>query len=121
MLHHLLQVGSRRTLLGHPKLGASWEGFAIEQILATLSTRDAYFWATHGGAELDLLVMVKGQRHGFEVKYADAPGRTRSMTAALSDLGLAHLWLIYPGNRRYELGERITAIPLADVASLGLT
>jgi len=72
-------------------------GFVIEQMVTSLATRDAYFWGTHNGAELDLMVMTRGKRHGFECKYADAPGTTKSMHVALEDLGLAHLWVIYPG------------------------
>ena len=80
-----------------------------------LDTRDAYFWATQNGAELDLMVMIGGQRHGFEIKHADAPGTTKSMHAALADLGLAHLWVIYPGKDRYVLDEKITAVPAREI------
>jgi len=118
LLHNLLGLRDRHALLGHPRLGASWEGFAMEQILGVLRTRDAYFWATQGGAELDLLVMTNGRRHGFEFKHADAPGRTKSMHAAMSDLGLDHLWVVYPGSERYDLDERITAMPIAGIPSL---
>lgn len=113
LLHALLGLDDRDTLLGSPKLGASWEGFALEQCLAALQTRDAYFWGTHAGAELDLLVLVKGQRYGFEFKYSEAPGLTKSMRVALSDLRLDHLWVIHPGRDRYLLDPRIAAVPLA--------
>ncbi|MEW6403093.1 MAG: ATP-binding protein [Chloroflexota bacterium] len=112
ILHGLLQLGALPELQSHPKLGASWEGFAIEQIIRLLDTRDAYFWSTHGGAELDLLVHAGGRRYGFEIKYADAPGTSRSMQVALRDLGLEHLWIVYPGQHEYALDERITALPL---------
>jgi hypothetical protein len=115
LLHSLLGLPDRATLLGHPKLGASWEGFCIEQLLAIMPTRDAYFWATHSGAELDLLVTHGGRRHGFECKHADAPVSTKSMHIAMKDLGLHHLWVLYPGNDRYPLDERITAIPAHDI------
>jgi predicted AAA+ superfamily ATPase len=105
-------------LQGHPKLGLSWEGFAIEQIIGALETRNTYFWATHAGAELDLLVMAKGKRFGFELKYADAPGRRRSMLIALEDLQLEHLWVVYPGDQAYELDDRISVIPIADLTRL---
>lgn len=118
ILHALLQLPTLRDLQGHPKLGASWEGFALEHVIGTLRTRDAYFWATHGGAELDLLVLIKGKRYGFEFKYADAPGRTRSMQAAIQDLGLEHLWVIYPGQQEYALDARISVIPLDRVRML---
>jgi predicted AAA+ superfamily ATPase len=112
LLHALLQLPTWHDLHGHPKLGASWEGFALEQVIGALKTRDAYFWATHGGAELDLLTLVRGKRYGFEFKYADAPGRNRSMQAAIEDLGLEHLWVIYPGQQEYALDARISVIPI---------
>ncbi|MDD2707895.1 MAG: ATP-binding protein [Verrucomicrobiae bacterium] len=118
LLHTLQDIVTFEALTGHPKLGASWEGFAIEQILAVIGTRNACFWGTHAGAELDLLVTVDGKRYGFECKYADAPSSTRSMRTALADLQLAHLWIVYPGNERYELDHRLTAIPLRDLPSL---
>ena len=118
LLHALLNLKDRDELLGHPKLGASWEGFALEQLVALLDTRDAYYWATHAGAELDLLVMWNGKRYGFEIKYADAPGTTKSMHAALGDLGLAHLWVIYPGEKRYNLTDKITVVPAREIPAL---
>jgi len=102
-------------LRGHPKLGASWEGFALEQVLSLLEAREAYFWATHAGAELDLMVPVRAKRYGFEFKYADAPGRTRSMLTALEDLSLEHIWVVYPGRKEYTLHERITVLPAGEL------
>jgi len=121
ILHTLLQLQTLADLQGHPKIGASWEGFALEQVISLLETRDAYFWATHAGAELDLLVMISGKRYGFEFKYADAPGRTRSMQSALEDLDLEQLWVIYPGEREYCVHERISVIPLDSVQRLAKT
>jgi uncharacterized protein len=118
LLHTLLGLADATQLLGHPKLGASWEGFALEQLLAVLRTRDAYFWATHGGAELDLLVMVGGKRYGVEFKYADAPGTSRSMRVALEDLGLEHLWIVYPGSEAYDLDATISVLPAAEIPTL---
>jgi len=118
ILHALLQLQTLTDLRGHPGFGASWEGFAIEHVIRSLETRDAYFWATHAGAELDLLVLAKGKRYGFEFKYADAPGRSRSMNVALQDLGLEHLWVIYPGQKEYALDERTSVVPLEAVARL---
>ena len=112
ILHGLLQLGALPELQSHPKLGASWEGFVIEQAIHLLDTRDAYFWATHSGAELDLLVQLHGKHYGFEIKYADAPGLSRSMQVALHDLALEHLWVVYPGRHEYALDERISALPL---------
>jgi predicted AAA+ superfamily ATPase len=120
LLHALLQLTTLEELQGHPKLGASWEGFASEEVIAALATRDAYYWATHGGAELDLLVRAGGKRYGFEFKYADAPGTSRSMHVALDDLSLEHLWVVYPGDKEYALTDRITALPLAAVPGLAL-
>ena len=118
ILHALLQLRTLEDLQGHPKLGSSWEGFALEHVIGVLNTRDAYFWATHAGAELDLLVRVAGKRYGFEFKYADAPGRSRSMHVAIQDLGLEHLWVIYPGHHEYALDEKISVIPLDAVLGL---
>jgi hypothetical protein len=112
LLHHLLGVGSERDLLTHPKLGASWEGYAIEEILKAVGHDEAYFWATHGGAELDLLLIKDGRRVGVECKRVDAPRLTRSIRIALDDLQLEHLVVVYPGKRPYPLSERVTTIPL---------
>jgi hypothetical protein len=118
ILHELLQMSTLPELQSHPKLGASWEGFAIEQLIRLFDTRDAYFWATHSGAELDLLVRAGGKHYGFEIKYADAPGITRSMQVALHDLALEHLWILYPGRQEYALDARITALPLQAIPRL---
>ncbi len=117
-MHALLQIGTLSELQAHPKLGASWEGFAIEQVVHLLETRDAYFWATHGGAELDLLVMLRGKRYGFEFKYQDAPRRNRSMLIAREDLGLERLWVVYPGSKDYALDDSIHVIPLTAIPKL---
>ncbi|MBW2668881.1 MAG: ATP-binding protein [Deltaproteobacteria bacterium] len=121
LFHSLLQVSTLADLRGHPKIGASWEGFALEHIIRVFRTRDAYFWATHAGAELDLMVTIAGKRHGFEFKYTDAPGRKRSMHIAIEDLGLEHLWVIYPGDQKYALDSKITAIPLEEILQLAQT
>jgi len=115
LFHSLLQVSTLANLQGHPKIGASWEGFALEHIIHVFRARDACFWATHAGAELDLMLTVAGKRHGFEFKYTDAPGRKRSMHIAIKDLGLEHLWVIYPGDQKYALDDKITAIPLEKI------
>ncbi len=121
LLHELLALSGEQELAGHHKVGASFEGFALEQLLAGLDTRDAYFWATHGGAELDLLVFGGGKRYGFECKFADAPGTTRSMRAALEDLDLAHLWIVYPGEEAYPLDDRISVLPISQAGALAAT
>ena len=118
LLHTLLGIPGEDQLLGHPKVGASFEGFVVEQLVGALETRDAYYWATHAGAELDLLVLHGGKRFGFECKFADAPGTTRSMRVALEDLGLDHLWVVYPGDEGYALDDRISVLPVAEVGTL---
>ena len=118
IFHSLMQVSTLADLHGHPKIGASWEGFALEHVINIFRTRDAYFWATHAGAELDLMLTIKGKRYGFEFKYTDAPGRNRSMHIAVEDLGLEHLWVIYPGDQKYALDDKITAIPLQVIFQL---
>jgi predicted AAA+ superfamily ATPase len=111
LLHTLLGLRARRDLLTHPKLGASWEGFAIEQLLHAMEPDQAYFWATHQGAELDLLLLRGSRRVGIEIKRGDAPTLTPSIRIALDDLRLNKLWVIYPGQQRYNLNERVTVVP----------
>jgi uncharacterized protein len=118
LLHALLGIDSYRSVLGHPKVGASWEGFAIEQLLRALQPREAYFWSIHGQAELDLFVLHRGRRLGFEFKFADAPKVTRSMEIALRDLRLDALTVVYPGEKEYVLGPKISVTPLASVTAV---
>ena len=115
VLHTLLRVRTFRELEVHPKVGASWEGFAMEQVLRRVGERDAFFWATHGGAELDLLVLGRGRKWGFEFKFRETPAITRSMRSAVDDLGLARLWVVHPGRQAYPLAKGIEALPLADL------
>lgn len=117
LLHGLLGLRSERDILSHPKVGASWEGYAIEEILKTVRPEAAYFWATHTGAELDLLLFKGGRRYGVEVKFQDAPRLTPSMRIALEDLDLERLTVLYPGNLSYDLERRVTVAPLGQVAS----
>jgi len=112
LLHSLLSLSSQEDLEAHPKLGASWEGFAIEQILDLCGERDAYFWSIHGGAELDLLLMRRGKRWGFEMKCSDAPTATKSMHVAMKDLKLSKLWVVHPGDANYPLDRDIECIGL---------
>ncbi len=112
VLHALLGVATRRDLEHHPKVGASWEGYALEEVLKARRPDEAYFWSTQSGAELDLLLFERGRRIGVEFKRADAPTLTRSMQTALFDLALAHLYVVYPGARAYSLGPRVTVVPL---------
>ena len=117
LLHALLGLASEREIVSHPKAGASWEGYAIEETLRLIRPEAAYFWATHTGAELDLLLLTRGRRYGVEVKFQDAPRLTASMRIALTDLGLEHLTVLYPGDLRYDLDRRVTVVPLAQIAS----
>jgi len=113
LLHSLLGIGDAAALGRHPKSGASWEGFALDQVLRMARPDEAWFWATHAGAELDLLLVRNGRRVGIEFKRADAPHLTPSMRVALVDLELDALYVVYPGDRRYRLAERVEVVPLA--------
>ncbi len=112
LLHSLLNIPDMLTLFGHPKVGASWEGYVVDQVLSILHLNEAYFWATHNGAELDLMFFHKGKRYGIEIKFSEAPEVTRSMQVALRDLELEHLWVIYPGEESYRAHEDITVWPI---------
>lgn len=115
LLHALLRVKSLEQLLAYPRFGFSWEGFAMEEVIQYVQAdRDSYFYKTHGGAELDLLVVRGGRRYGFEFKFEDTPRVTRSMHEVLKDLKLTKLWVVYNGDRSYPLGERLGALPLAN-------
>jgi uncharacterized protein len=120
LLHTLLDVNSASQLERHPKLGASWEGFAIGVVVRALRARDdqCYFWRTHGGAELDLLVVQGSQRLGFEFKRSDAPKVTKSMRVALDDLRLRRIDVVYPGPKTFDIDKRIRAVALMDVPRL---
>lgn len=113
LLHALMGVQNEHALAVHPRSGASWEGFALEQVLRMTQPDEAYFWATHGGAELDLLMLRYGKRIGVEFKRADVPRLTPSMRIALHDLKLDALYVVYPGDRRFVMAERVEAVPLA--------
>lgn len=114
LLHTLLDIDSRSALDRHPRVGASWEGFCLEAVIQHLGARadQCFFWATHAGAELDLMVVSGGQRRGFEIKLADAPSLTPSMRSSLETLGLSSIDVIYPGERTYSLHDRVRAVPL---------
>jgi predicted AAA+ superfamily ATPase len=119
VLHALLGITDRRSLEGHPKSGASWEGFVTEQLLIHVEQAQAYHWRTHAGAELDLLLFLRTRRIGIDIKRSDAPSITPSMRSAMSDLKLDALYVVYPGEVRYSLSDRIEVIPL-DVAVAAL-
>lgn len=114
LLHRLLTIDNEKDLQTHPKIGASWEGFALETVTRSLglNAQEVFFWGTHSGAELDLFWQAKGKNLGVEFKYGDAPKLTKSMQSALGDLQLAHLWVVYPGEKVYPLAAEVTAVPL---------
>lgn len=117
LLHTLLSIASWRELLRHPKVGASWEGFVIEQLSAIFVDRPLYYWATHNGAELDLLVEIGGSRIGFEIKRTSSPSITPSMRSALQDLDLERLYVVHPGIHTFPLADRIMAIGVVELLS----
>lgn len=118
LLHTLLGIKSRRDLEMHPKLGASWEGYAIEEVLKSLQPDEAYFWATHQGAELDLLLFKNGRRIGVECKRSDSPTLTPSMRIAIADLRLDRVHVVYPGARPYKLAAEVDVLPLGDFVNV---
>lgn len=120
LLHALLGIADHDDLAGHPKVGASWEGFVVEQLVARLEVTNPWFWATHAGAELDLIVTVDQRRFGVEVKRTDRPTLTKSMRVALSDLELDRIVVAHAGTARFPLADRIDAVPAADLIVGGL-
>lgn len=114
LLHTLMTIRGEDDLLHHPRLGASWEGFALEQTIRHLGLHDeeVFFWAVHTGGELDILFQAKGKLWGIEFKYMDAPAISASMRSAIRELDLAHLWVVYPGEETYPLDAHITATGL---------
>jgi len=113
LLHYLLGIRSEKELLLHPRSGASWEGFAMDETIKVAKPDEVYFWATHSGAELDLLLIKDGRRIGVEYKRVDAPRMTRSMHIACDDLGLDRLFVIYPGDKPYSLKKNTRVLPLS--------
>ena len=116
LFHTLAHIKSEGDLLTHPKIGASWEGYAIEEVLRHYQPDQEYFWATHNGAELDLMIFKDGKRIGIECKRRDAPKLTASMKIAMDDLKLDQLLVIYPGRKAYPLGDSIQVLPLESLA-----
>lgn len=117
LLHALLNLPTKRDIEGHPKLGASWEGFIIDQLLQQLgvSPEETYHWRTHQGAELDLLVVRGGLRLGFEVKRTVAPTLTPSMRSAMNDLKLKSLTVVHAGDQTFPLSKEVQAVAFRDV------
>jgi len=120
LFHTLQSIDSKKSLFTHPKLGASWEGFALENLVYQLGLDDdqLFFWRTHSGAEVDLMWHSHGKRYGAEFKYADAPRKTKSMVSAVESLGLSHLWVINPGHVKYPIDKKITALGLSQLSEI---
>lgn len=117
LFHTMMAIENIDQLTGQPRLGASWEGYALEQVCKSVGIRaeNFFFWRTHTGAELDLFWQGKGKNWGVEFKYQDAPRLTRSMRIAIEDLQLHHLWVVYPGKENYLLDHNITVLPLSEI------
>ena len=118
LLHALHTIGTPVQLESHPKLGASWEGFAMEQAIRLMNLNHPYFWRTHTGAELDLVWQAHGALWGMEFKYQDAPRMTRSIRTVMNDLPLRRLWIVYPGSEGYRLDDAVSVVPVTEVAGL---
>jgi len=118
IFHSLMGISRREELLRHNKLGASWEGFALESVIRCIGKRneEIFFWSTHSGAEIDLFWQHQGKNWGVEFKYMDAPAKSVSMKSALEDLDLSHLWVVYPGSRKYRIADKISVLPLSNVS-----
>jgi len=120
LLHQLLGIQTKKDLLNHPKMGASWEGYVLEEVLDIVQPDEAYFWATHQGAEIDLIVRKNSKLYGIECKRTDAPKLTPSMRIALDDLQLNRIVVVYPGIKRYSITAEVEAVPLSEITEGGL-
>ena len=118
LFHALHTIATPLQLESHPKLGASWEGFAMEQAIRLTGVAHPHFWRTHTGAELDLVWQAHGALWGMEFKYQDAPGMTRSIRAVMRDLPLRHLWIVYPGPECYQLDKAVSVLPVAEIPDI---
>ena len=118
ILHALTGISDFDDLLGHHAVGASWEGFIIEEVHKLLWLYDAYFWGTHAGAELDMMFVYHGKNFGLEIKFTEAPKTSKSMHIAIENLGLKHLWIIHPGPYTYPMTETISALSITDLLTL---
>jgi predicted AAA+ superfamily ATPase len=112
LLHNLLELGDFHSVSGHPRAGASWEGFALEQVLRICKPSGAYYWAIYGRAELDLFFLLNGKAYGVEFKYSEAPLATGSMHTAVKCLNLEKLLVVYPGKDEYPIDAKITVCPI---------
>ena len=121
LFHALHTIETHAQLESHPKLGASWEGFAMEQAIRLLDVGHPYFWRTHSGAELDLVWQAHGALWGIEFKYQDAPRMTKSIRASMKDLPLRHLWIVYPGTERYRLDDAVSVVPVSEIPAMAIS
>lgn len=115
ILHSLLGIQTKDDLSAHPKYGASWEGFVMDEVIRSVELHEVYFWATHQGAEIDLVFNKGGRMYGVEIKRVDAPTMTPSMRIALEDLKLERIAVIYPGKRRYSIHKQIDVVPFDEI------
>jgi uncharacterized protein len=120
LFHRLQGIEQRDFLESHPKLGASWEGYALNQLIqiSEISEDRFFFWATQAGAEVDLFWQINGKNYAAEFKYSDAPRRTKSITAAMEELELEHLWIVYPGIKSYPIDAKISVTSIRDIAGI---
>lgn len=120
IFHTLLSLEDKKNILSHPKLGASWEGFALENVIEHLSLREdeVFFWGVHTGAEIDMVFKKKGKLYGVEVKYTLAPSVTPSIRSAIEELDLVHVWVVYSGRDKYSLANNVTAIPISETEKI---
>lgn len=120
LLHRLQSLDHPQILESHPKLSASWEGFALNQLIEVsgLAEDCFFFWTTQAGAEVDLFWQYNGKHYAAEFKYADAPRRTKSMTAAMQDLNLDHLWVVYPGKETYSIDKKMTVLSIQSLQDM---
>jgi hypothetical protein len=117
LLHTMLGLGTRDDLLAHPKYGASWEGFALEQVLGLAEIEEPHFWGTHSGAELDLTFIRRGRRYGVEFKCSESPGMTKSLGSAIESLKLERAWIVYPGSQAFPIHDKVDVVPLPEFPS----
>ena len=118
ILHALLNIADMHNLWGHPRVGASWEGFALSQFTQIVRPAQLFFWSTYRGAEIDLFFLHRGRRYGAEFKFSEAPKITKSMRTALNDLDLEHLWVVYPGQHHYAVDKKVSVWPLQQLPDL---
>lgn len=118
ILHALLNIADMHNLWGHPRVGASWEGFALSQFTQIVRPAQLFFWSTYRGAEIDLFFLDRGRRYGAEFRFSEAPKITKSMRTALNDLDLQHLWVVYPGQHHYTIDKNVSVWPLQQLPDL---